>query len=162
MSSDCRTMRLWASKSLNQSERRSPHCRLCLPPACSCQIIRGSWYSTGQSGKSRLTFTSWKRDLSSMLMFVHVPWGCWWGARIFKNHRRVHTLAPCNHDKACVIQARAWFFKSTKQDLLVRECLPKQAHPSECSQLQFKNSFHTIRFGKRATLACGVFWNMAK
>lgn len=100
MSSDYRTMRLWASKSLNQSERRSPHCWLGPSPACSCQIILGSGCLIRQSGKNRLSFTLWKKGLSFTLMFVHMPWGGWWGARIFKNHQWMHTVATCNHDKA--------------------------------------------------------------
>lgn len=100
MSSDCRTMKLWASKSLNQTERFSPHGWLCPSPACSCLIILGSWCLTRPSGKTRLTFSSWKRDSSSKLIFVHMPWGDWWGAWIFKNHTWMHTLATCNHDKA--------------------------------------------------------------
>lgn len=100
MSSNCRTMRLWTSKSLNQTERLSPHGSLCPSPDCSCQIILGSWCLTPQSGKNRLTSSSWKRDSSFKLMFVRVPWGGWWRAWIFKNHKWMHTLATCNHDKA--------------------------------------------------------------
>ena len=111
MSSDCRTTRLWASKSLNQSEGCSPHRGLCPSPACFCQVSLGSWCLTWPSGKNRLIFTSWKRDLSLILMFVHVSWGCWWGAHIFKNQKWMHTLATCNHDKASIAQAWAWFFK---------------------------------------------------
>lgn len=47
------------------------------------------------------------------------------------------------------------FFFKCKTGFTSRECLPKQAHLSECFQLPFK--FNTSRFGKRARFAHWAF-----